>query len=50
MVVSKLRGVFRIQSCDPPHGLEITGSLKISKLKLNYLFTCLFTHLYKLSS
>jgi hypothetical protein len=50
MMISKLRGVWNIQSYDPPHGLEITWELKMSKLELNCLFTCLFTHLYKLSS
>jgi hypothetical protein len=50
MVILKLRGVYRSQSCDPPRGLEITWGLKMSKLELNCLNTCLFTHLYKLSS
>jgi hypothetical protein len=31
-VVSKLRGVYHTQSCDPPRGLEIICGLKMSKL------------------
>jgi hypothetical protein len=49
-VVSKLQGVCRTQLCDPSRDLGITWELKMSKLELNFLFTCLFTHLYKLSS
>jgi hypothetical protein len=49
MVVLKLWGVYRTQSCDAPRGLEDVG-LKMSKLELNCLSTYFFTHLYKLSS
>jgi hypothetical protein len=46
MVISKLRGVCRTQSCDPSRGLEIIWGLKISKLLnlIAYSLTCLLTY------
>jgi hypothetical protein len=45
MMISKLRGVCRTQSCDPPHSLEITWGLKMSKLLnlIAYSLACLLT-------
>jgi hypothetical protein len=36
IVISKLRGVYRTQSCDPPRGLEVIGGMSntmMSKLQ-----------------
>jgi hypothetical protein len=45
MVISKPRGVYRTQSCDPPHGLEIIWVFKMSKLLnlIAYSLACLLT-------
>jgi hypothetical protein len=45
-VISKLQGVCRTQSCDPPHGLEIIWWLKMSKLLnlIAYSLACLLTY------
>jgi hypothetical protein len=44
-VISKLRGVCRTQSCDPPYSLEIIWGLKMSKLLnlISYSLACLLT-------
>jgi hypothetical protein len=44
-VISKLQGVCRTQSCDPPCGLEIIWELEMSKLLILivYSLTCLLT-------
>jgi hypothetical protein len=44
-VISKLRGVYHIQSCNPPRGLGITWGLKMSKLLnlIAYSLACLLT-------
>jgi hypothetical protein len=44
-VILKLQGVCRIQSCDPPYGLELIWGLKISKLLdlITYSLACLLT-------
>jgi hypothetical protein len=44
-VISKLWGVCRTRSCNPPRGLEITWGFKMSKLLnlIAYSFACLVT-------
>jgi hypothetical protein len=44
-VISKLWGICRTQSCDPPHGREIICGLKVSKLLnlIAYSLACLLT-------
>jgi hypothetical protein len=44
-VISKLQGVYRTQSCDPPCGLEIIWGLIISKMLnlIAYSLKCLLT-------
>jgi hypothetical protein len=45
MVILKLRGVCRTQSCDPPYGIEVTWGSKMSKLLnlIAYSAACLLT-------
>jgi hypothetical protein len=45
MMILKLRGICRTQSCDPPCGLDITWGFKMSKLLnlIAYSLACLLT-------